>query len=85
MEKERNSWITDKPLYDHSISFDKNKLTSFMKELVDELESYDKIGDWFNYDIKFEILESEGKNCIINGRLTEEDYNILMKKYGWYV
>ena len=47
-----------------------------------KLEELDKIGDWFNYDIKFDILDIDAKSCWRNNRITEYDYKTILKKYG---
>lgn len=59
MSKEKDPFITDKPLIDYSIEYNYDKLPKYLIELIHELEELDKKGDWFNYDIKFSILEIE--------------------------
>ena len=51
-------------------------------ELILELEEYDKDGDWFNYDIKFSILDIDAKSYWRNNRINEYDYKTILKKYG---
>lgn len=41
-----------------------------------------KKADWFNYDIKFNMLEIETKSNLLRNNITEGDYKTLLKKYG---
>lgn len=83
-EKVLDKWHTDKPLYDYNIEFDIEILPKDIQEIINELEELDKQGDWFNYDLKFPILEVQAKSYILNNKISEKDYNKLMRKYGWY-
>lgn len=85
MNKEKNSFKTTKTLYDHGIEYDIKKLPKMLQELIEELEEYDKVGDWLNYDLKFEILEVQAKSYLRHNGIDEKDFNILMRKYGWYI
>lgn len=73
---------TNKSLYDHSIEFDITSLPEFLINEIRELEKYDLDGDWFNYDIKFDELEIDAKSYLRNRRITEEEYNKILEKYG---
>lgn len=80
---EKDPFKTDKPLYDYSINYDVSHLPNELKEIIKELESYDKIGDWFSYDMKFPQLDIIAKSYWRNNIITEYDYKTLLKKYGW--
>ncbi len=82
MENKKDPFKTDKPLYDYSIEYDYSSLPKCLIELIKELEGYDKEGDWFNYDIKFSILDVEAKSYLINGVINEYDYKTILEKYG---
>lgn len=82
MENKKDPFKTDKPLYDYSIKYDISHLPRELKELINELEELDKVGDWFNYDIKFDILDIDAKSCWRRNRITEYDYKTILKKYG---
>lgn len=73
---------TDKPLYDYNIKYDYSGLPEDLKEIIHELEEYDKNGDWFNYDMKFQILDINAKSYWREGIIEEYDYKTLLKKYG---
>lgn len=82
MEPKKDPFKTDKPLYDYSISYDYSKLPKDLIEIIHELEEYDKEGDWFNYDMKFPILDVNAKSYWRNKVISEYDYKTLLKKYG---
>ncbi len=68
-------------MIDHSIEMDKTSLPKGMRNLIEELEGYDKEGDWIAYDNISECLESDAKECLIRGLITEKQFDILLKKY----
>lgn len=82
MRQEKDPFKTDKPLYDYSIEYNYSHLPKPLKELISELEDFDKEGDWFNYDIKFSELDIDAKSYWRNGIITEQDYKTILKKYG---
>ena len=71
------------PLYDYSIKYNTSNLPIELQEYIAKLEEYDKTGDWLNYDYIFEILEMVSKSYFAKGMITETDYKILLRKYGW--
>ena len=83
MEQKKDPFKTDKPLYDYNIEYDYSHLPESLKEIIKELEGFDKIGDWFSYDMKFPELDIDAKSYWRNGKITEYDYKTLLKKYGW--
>lgn len=79
---EKDPFKTDKPLYDYNIKYDYSHLPQNLKEIILELEDYDKKGDWFNYDMKFPLLDVLAKSYWRNNIITEYDYKTILKKYG---
>ena len=79
---EKDVFKTDKPLYDYSIKYDITSLPKDLKEIIKEMEEYDKQGDWFNYDMKFPLLDVTAKSYWRNNIITEYDYKTILKKYG---
>jgi len=69
-------------LIDHSIEYDYSKLPKSLIELIQELEDYDKLGDWFNYDIKFDMLEIFAKNYANHNIISDVEYQTILHKYG---
>ena len=49
MKQKNDVFHTDKPLYDYSIEYDYNHLSDYLKEIIVELEAFDRVGDWFSY------------------------------------
>lgn len=82
MEQKNDLFKTDKPLYDYNIEYDYSHLPDTLKEIIAELESFDKDGDWFSYDMKFPELDINAKSYWRNNKNTENDYKTLLKKYG---
>lgn len=82
METNKDLFKTDKPLYDYNIEYDYSHLPESLKEIILELEEYDKVGDWFIYNMKFPELDIDAKSYWRNGRITEYDYKTILKKYG---
>lgn len=55
------------------------------KELLDffrELKEYYDAGDWFQFDMLFELLEARAKAYYLAGKISREDLNLIFKKYG---
>jgi len=82
MKNIKDPFKTDKPLYDHSINYNTSHLPKTLQDIIIELDNYDKVGDWFNYDLKFEELDINAKSYLINEKISEYDYKTLLKKYG---
>lgn len=74
-----------KTLYDHNIKFDIEHLPKSLQDDIKVLEKYSDEGDWINYDEYFSAVEGHLKNHLINKRITEYDFKIIMRKYGGYV
>lgn len=67
------------------IEIDTEKLPLVLKEIIEGLELADKNSDDIKYDYYLELLDVEGRKQIRNGRITENVYDKLMRKYAWYV
>ena len=74
---------TNKPLYDYRIEFDTSKLDDRLQNYIKKLEKYDEDGDWFNYDLLFDEFEIELKGYVRHKKITDNEYKILLRKYGW--
>jgi len=80
--EEKSPFFTDKPLYDRSIKYDISDLPKELKEYIKELKELDKIGDWFNYDIKFDDLDLTAKAYLRHHKISSYDYKMILAKYG---
>ena len=74
---------TNKPLYDYRIEFDTSKFDDRLQDYIKKLEKYDEEGDWFNYDLLFDEFEIELKGYVRHKKITDNEYKILLRKYGW--
>ena len=54
---QKDPFKTNKPLYDYNIEYDYSHLPDILKEIISELEVFDKNGDWFSYDMIFPELD----------------------------
>lgn len=70
---------------DDSIVFDEESLPNDIKEDIKSLKKYDKENDFIMYDACYEGIETGAKNLLIAGRITEEQYRGIERKYGGYV
>ncbi len=75
----------NKALYLHDIEYDTSHLPSYLQEQIKNLEKYDEEDDWISYDMLFYALEGQLKNYLLNKRISEYDFKIIMRKYGRYV
>jgi len=73
-----------KNYYDHDYNYDDTKLPEYLKKLIENLISSEKKQDEIEYDMHFDILEMEAKSFLRHGKISEKDFNKLMRKYGWY-
>ena len=48
----------------------------------EELQEYYNDGDWFMFDIVFEVVEASVKAYYLAGKITKEDLNSIFKRYG---
>jgi len=78
MNDEKNN----KPLYDYRIEYDITCLPLRLQEKIKELERLSDEGDWFNYDILFDILEIELKGYMRHHKISDYDFKIILRKYG---
>ena len=76
--------LSNKPLYDYSIEYDITNLPEEMQIMIKQLEELDKDHDWFNYDIIFDQLEVTSRCYLRNYDITENDYKMILRKYGWF-
>ncbi|HIU11929.1 MAG TPA: hypothetical protein IAB65_04420 [Candidatus Onthocola stercorigallinarum] len=70
---------------DDSIVFDEESLPNDIKEDIKSLKKYDKENDFIMYNACYEGIETGTKNLLISGRITEEQYRGIERKYGGYV
>lgn len=48
----------------------------------DELQKYYDVGDWFQFDLLFEVVEANVKAYYLAGKISREELNLIFRKYG---
>ena len=74
----------DKDIYrqiDYSINIDSKKFPKLMQNTMKILEEYDRNGDCIMYDGLALWLESFAKSALLENRITEIEFNQILKKY----
>ena len=66
---------------DYSINIDSKKFPKLMQNTMKTLEEYDRNGDWIMYDGLASGLESFAKSTLLENRITEIEFNQIIKKY----
>lgn len=72
-------------LINPDIKIDKSKLPQILQEIIKQLEEYERNDKWIMYEGKVETLEAMSKSFLLEGKITDEQYELLLKKYGGYV
>ena len=47
-----------------------------------ELRGYYDAGNWFEFDMLFELVEARTKAYYLAGKISRTDLNLIFKKYG---
>ena len=68
-------------MIDHTIRMDKSNLPEALKNVIDELEQYDRTGNWVMYDGVSECLESFAKQFLLEQFISERQFRLLLRKY----
>ena len=66
---------------DYSINIDSKKFPKLMQNTMKILEEYDRNGDWIMYDGLALGLESFAKSALLENRITEIEFNQILKNY----
>ena len=72
-------------LINPDIEINKSKLPKLLQDIIKQLEEYEKEDKWIMYDGLFEALETSSKSFLLEDKITEKQFDLLMKKYGGYV
>lgn len=63
----------------------KEEIPNKIITIISNLEECNKCGNWIDYQMYEDELETDLKNLIINNKISENLFNKLMKKYGRYI
>ena len=69
-------------MIDEKIIIKKDDLPKLIVDCIEKLEYYNKLKDEEMYYGTLELLETTAKSFILEKKLSKEDYNIILKKYG---
>ena len=69
-------------MIDRSILINKENIPKLINDCLEKLEYYNEIENEEIYYSALELLETTAKSYVISNKLTEEDYHIILKKYG---
>ncbi len=69
-------------MIDERIVINKVNLPKLIIDCIEKLEYYNKQKDIEMYYGTLELLETTAKSCVIANKLSKDDYDIILKKYG---
>ena len=76
--------------YDENIKLDLSKYKNksglkYLIEIIESLEKFDKDNDYASYSNYQDGLEAELKSLLLENKVDEDLFKILMKKYGGWI
>lgn len=69
-------------MIDHTIEIDTSSLPKLLQNTIIEMEEYEKKGEWIMYDGLAEGLESFAKSALLENKISNAQYDLILKKYG---
>lgn len=69
-------------MIDENIIINKSDLPKIIIDCINKLEYYEKINDEDMYYATLDILETMAKSYVIVNKLSEKEYNTILRKYG---
>lgn len=63
----------------------KEKIPKALEDIILCLEECNKLGNFVDYQMYEDLLETVCKQLMINDKMTESLYNKLIKRYGRYI
>lgn len=70
-------------MIDHTIEIDTSSLPKLLQNTISEMEEYEKKGEWIMYDGLAEGLESFAKSALLENKISNAQYDLILKKYGF--
>ena len=68
--------------FDSSIIVDEENLPKILKEYIEELKRYAEEDNDISYALCFENFDAAIKGFVLNNKVSENDYKLLIRKYG---
>lgn len=69
-------------MIDHTVEIDISSLPKLLQNTIIEMEEYEKKGEWIMYDGLAEGLESFAKSALLENKISNAQYDLILKKYG---
>ena len=63
------------------IDLDISKLPKLLQNTIMEMEKYDEENEWAMYDGLSGGLESFAKSALLENKISDEQYDLIIKKY----
>ena len=67
-------------LLNDEVKIDEEKIPKSLKEIIEKLEECNKLGNYIDYQMYEDLLESMCKNAILNNKISEGLLNKLFKR-----
>ena len=68
-------------MIDKTIKLDIAGLPKLLQNTINEMEEYEKKGEWIMYDGLSEGLESFAKSALLENKISGSQYDLILKKY----
>ena len=68
-------------MIDKTIKLDITSLPKLLQNTINEMEEYEKKGEWIMYDGLSEGLESFAKSALLENKIYGSQYDLILKKY----
>lgn len=72
-------------MIDHTIEIDISSLPKLLQNTINDMEEYEKKGEWIMYDGLAKGLESFAKSALLENKISSSQYDLILKKYGFSV
>lgn len=71
-------------MIDKTIDLDIANLPKLLQNTIKDMEEYEKEGEWIMYDGLSEGLESFAKSALLDNKISNSQYDLILRKYRGY-
>lgn len=68
-------------MIDKTIDLDIASLPKLLQNTIKDMEEYEKKGEWIMYDGLSEGLESFAKSALLENKISNSQYDLILRKY----
>lgn len=68
-------------MIDKTIDLDIASLPKLLQNTIKDMEEYEKKGEWIMYDGLAEGLESFAKSALLENKISNAQYDLILRKY----